>query len=195
VNKTEIKKRGWTDSQIKKFLGAPDWTTQNPYYRSAAPVCNYDDGRVIAIEASPKFAESKQASAGRRAGASKAVETKRQKLQDYLDNLEIVVPEMDDDKLIELACESYNDRQRDNLDWMGATPKSDPEFLSRIAVNYLRHEMSSYEETLDSIAGKAGAKDAYLTVKDMVLDAIADAYPNLADECYRQSNRAHEIYA
>ena len=27
MNKTQLKKRGWTGTQIKKFLGAPDWTT------------------------------------------------------------------------------------------------------------------------------------------------------------------------
>jgi hypothetical protein len=51
---------------------------------------------------------------------------------------------------------------------------------------YLRHEMSDYEESLDRIAGKVGAGDAYLIVKGKVLDAIAAVYPHLALECMRQ---------
>ena len=190
MNKTNLKKRGWTATQITWFLGAPDWTTTNPMYRTAAPVCHYDDARVAAVEASAEFLQARMQGKCRREGAAKAVVTKRQMVQDYVDALEVAVPEMDEDELCRRACESYNDYN--NRSDCYASPDSDPKFLERITVNYLRHRLSCYEEALDKITGKVGAAKAYLAVKDKVLDAISDTYPDLDDECIRQSDLAWE---
>jgi len=190
VNKKELKARGWTDTQIKKFLGAPDWNEVNPMYKCAAPVCNYHDERVAAVEASAEFIESREKGARRRAGAAQAVETKKQKMQNFLDRLVVVVPEIGEDELTRRACDSYNAFTDGGL---YASPHSDSGFLARITVNYLRHQLSCYEETLDEITGRVGAGGAYLDVKDKVLNAIGDTYPNLYDECNRQSDRAREL--
>ncbi len=150
MNKNMLKRRGWTGGQIRAFLGEPDSHSQNPMYRSGAPVCNYDDARVLAAEASPEFAESQSKLASRRHSAAQAVETKRRQIQDYLDNLEITVPKIDEDTLLRLACENYCS------DEFVATPNSDRDFLDRITVNYLRHRLTCYEEALDDITGKVG---------------------------------------
>lgn len=71
------------------------------------------------------------------------------------------------------------------MEWY-ASERSSPEFLERITVNYLRHELSSYENHLTRVAGQVGAEDAYWRIKEKVLDAIAGAYPHLAAECCRQ---------
>jgi hypothetical protein len=191
LNKTQLKARGWTDSQIKNFLGAPDWNTVNPKYACAAPVCHYRAARVTAIEASAEFIESQAKGAKRRAGAAKAVETKKQQLRAFLGGLVVVVPKIERRELTRLACESYNSFNSERGFY--ASPDFDRDFLARIAVNYLRHELSCYEETLDEITGKVGAADAYLEVKDKVLDAIGKTYPDLFYECNRQSDRAREL--
>ena len=110
MNKTNLKARGWTDTQIKQFLGAPDWTAINPMYKCAAPVCHYKDERVVAVEASPEFASSKLKVAKRKEAATKAVETKRQQMDCYLETVEIKVPVIARGKLLQLACDSYNDQ-------------------------------------------------------------------------------------
>src|ERR1017187_5255409 len=41
------------------------------------------------------------------------------------------------------------------------------EFLSRISVNYLRHQLATYEEQLYEIAGKTGADGAPIDLREM----------------------------
>jgi len=86
------------------------------------------------------------------------------------------------------ACAHYNALQlaRGNYDYDQATPDSDPAFLERIAVNYLRHELSDYEPELAKLFGQVGRADASSVVRKRVYNAIADAYPDLASECSRQ---------
>lgn len=46
--------------------------------------------------------------------------------------------------------------------------------------------MTRYEEELERIFGKVGVNEAYLDLRSKIFDAIAEAYPDLADECHRQ---------
>jgi hypothetical protein len=89
-----LKARGWTETLIRQYLGAPDSSCPNPYYRSAAPMRLYARARVEAVEASPAWPTLQEQVARRKAAAAKAVETKTQRLWDYLDELEITVPVM-----------------------------------------------------------------------------------------------------
>jgi hypothetical protein len=191
-----LKAHGWTETLIRQYLGAPDSSCPNPYYRSAAPMRLYARARVEAVEASPAWPTVQNRVAQRKAAAAKAVETKTQRLWDHLDELEITVPVMSLPLLTEQACAHYNDWQaaRERWDAQAATPASNPSFLERISVNYLRHHLSSYEQELERLFGKVGVREAYLEVNDMVYDAIATAYPTLADECARQlqTKRDHE---
>jgi hypothetical protein len=75
---------------------------------------------------------------------------------------------------------------RGNYDYDQATPDSDPAFLERIAVKYLRHELSDYDPELAKLFGQVGRADATSVVRKHVYNAIADAYPDLATECARQ---------
>lgn len=75
-NKNEVKKRGWTDTAINKFLGKPDKTGRNRY-RKRGTVNLYLKDRVHRIERSTEYGEWKIASEKRRESARKAAETKR----------------------------------------------------------------------------------------------------------------------
>jgi len=68
-------------------------------------------------------------------------------------------------------------------------PPHCPEFLDRITVNHLRHELSSYEAELAALFGKTGRAEATAVIRKRVYRAIADAYPELAAECGRQLTR------
>jgi hypothetical protein len=142
-----LKARGWTETLIRDYLGAPDSSCLNPYYRSAAPMRLYARARVEAVEASPAWSTLQEQVARRKAAAAKAVETKTQRLWDDLLELEITVPVMPLAELTEQACVHYHDQQsvRERWDAQEATPASNPSFLERISVNYLRHRLSSYE--------------------------------------------------
>ena len=100
----------------------------------------------------------------------------------------------DDDRaaLVDRACRHYNDMQ----DWraaegrytsdLGATTDSDPKFLERICVNYLRHCLTKYEDHLDAMSGKVGFNGCYEEVRRKVFAEIAAKYEWLAEECKRQ---------
>src|SRR5579862_5460503 len=122
----ELKKRNWTDTLIKKFLGNPDITKPNPYYSSAAPMGLYSLARVEEIEQSTIWEQQLYKTQLRKQSAEKAVQTKRQNLLTALENLQIVVPYMLEDNLIKEACKHYNNRKEECDEWIydtGRTPK------------------------------------------------------------------------
>lgn len=190
-SRTAVKKRGWNDKLIEQFLGEPDDIVINMYYKSGPPVCLYDVDRVHAVESTKEFQEVQKSRKKRRDGARKAVATKEERMRQLLDGIELEVPEMPWEVLTRRAVDHFNDRalERD-ADFHFASADSDEAFLDRIRVNYLRHELTAYEQHLQSTAGKVGAADAYLEIKRKVLNAISDIYPELNSECSRQSQRA-----
>lgn len=60
------------------------------------------------------------------------------------------------------------------------------ETINRWIVNYIRHNLVSYDNFLGSIDGKVGSVEAYPEVKIAVLEKIANTYPKYKDECERQ---------
>ena len=67
-----------------------------------------------------------------------------------------------------------------------ATDDSDPKFLERICVNYLRHCLTKYEDHLDRMSGKVGFGEGYEEIRRKIFAKISERYEWLADECKRQ---------
>jgi hypothetical protein len=186
-----LRERGWTPAMIRDLLGEPDETRPNPVYRSAAPVRLWDEDRVTGAEAATGFAGLAARGARRSAAGTAAADSRRAALAAEIAAVIITVPVLHRDALTRRACDAYNRRQWDvradaDWDWALASENSDPAFLERIAVNYLRHELTDYESHLDAIAGRTGVRDGERLVRARVYDAIASAYPDLAAECRRQ---------
>lgn len=186
---SHLNRRGWTPALIRRFLGKPDQEKTNPRFASAPPMKLYEKQRVEQAEGSSEFKGAQASRKGRREAAQKGLDTKRKKIDAYVEQLEIEVPQLEREELIQRACDHYNiGRFDDNR----ASPDSDVEFLERICVNYLRHCLTSYEDHLDEITGKVGAPYASLEIKEKVLEKIGEAYEWLADECSRQESRTWE---
>ncbi len=137
----ELKTRGWTSSGISKFSPEPDDMRPNPRFSSAGgPMKFYLISRVEALERTPEFQKWLSKSNQRKTAALRTVETKEQKLLDYVDEIEIEVPSLTPEELINRAVAHYNEH------WAGtgkfAHVLDSPEFLVRIQVNYLRHELT-----------------------------------------------------
>lgn len=67
----------------------------------------------------------------------------------------------------------------------------DRETVNRWMVNYIRHDLCEYDDSLYSLfrPGKMADKDKlYPKVKRETLAKIAQVYPELAEECKAQSN-------
>jgi hypothetical protein len=188
LSAAKLKERGWTDSLVRGFLHEPDCSRRNPYYRSAAPMRLYVLDRVQAVEASEAYKQAKNKTLGRQAAAAQAVATKRRNLMAYLDRLAVVVPTLPLDQVMKEAVGAFNVRlaQRDYDMSDPATMQSDRSFLERITVNFLRHELSAYEDELAAIYGQVGVREGYVILSGKVFQAIAGAYSDLAAECDRQ---------
>lgn len=193
ITKSSLKsKRGWTDKLLKMFLPDPDLVKANPHYKSGPKMQLFNLARIEAIEKTKEFKAQQEITAKRKQAAEKAVETKWEQLWDYLSDIEIDVPVLDRAELVELACDHYKVMQswreaegRYTCDLM-ATADSEPRFLERICVNYLRHCLTKYEAHLDAMSGKVGFDVGYEIVRRRVFSAISEKYGWLADECERQ---------
>lgn len=64
--------------------------------------------------------------------------------------------------------------------------------LNRWCVNYIRHQLTTYDNELYELIGKIGRDDAYEQFKKAVLEKISIAYPKYADECKRQIEKIGE---
>lgn len=186
ITKSTLKQRGWNDGTIAKYLGASDVTLKNPVFKNAAPMQLYLLGRVEIIEQEPQvkaeLAKIAVARSNRQQAARKAVETKAEKLINWVDSLEIEIPIIDLEDLIRQSISHYNwfwQSRSDRPSEKYADFKDSSEFLRRITVNYLRHECTNYEEQLEEIGGKVGIETAYEMLKSKVNNAIYSQYPNL----------------
>ncbi len=195
LSKKALKARGWTDALIEDLLGAPDRTPVNMHYKSGPRVSLYTQVRVVNAEATDKFQAIQKDRAPRRAAATKAVETKRQQTEDYVSGVKIEVPVFPDEELLRRAVNHYNALHGGRSDFEMAAESSDRGFLDRICVNYVRHCCTGYEHHLARTAGAVGSAGAYVDIKMAVLDAIADAYPDLGAECSRQASAIEAIEA
>ena len=180
-----LKQRGWPDATIKKFAPEPDEVRDQPWpHRNSPPMKFYLLARIKKIEQRKTWIAWQEGSAVRKKSAAKAVSTKIAALTQWLDSLVIEVPKMTDEGLTARAVEHYNALWFDTD--KRASVDDDEDFLERISVNYLRHQLSPYEEHLNQIAGKTGAHEARDRLRSLIYDAIGDAYPDLSSECFRQ---------
>lgn len=182
-----LERSGWSRALITRLLGDPD---RREVRRAPQryEVALYAEDRVVAAEASAEFASAQQALVARKASAVKAVETKVANLMAEVERMVVNVKVLPDDELTRCAVGSYNARQSNRRDGSYARPNSDEDFLARIKVNFIRHELTVYDAALETVAGKTGIEAAKDRIREKIFAAIANAYPGLAAECDWQCN-------
>lgn len=188
---TQLKQRGWTLALVKKFLDPPDATRPNPRYKSAAPMRLYGASRVEAAESGEDWKRAAERSrarseAGKAVAARKAAELVKEAVQ-----LPITVTRLPLHQLQKEAIASYNAFHEELLwergyDYERAGAQSNPAFLSRITVNYIRHHLTAYDTHLEEVAGRIGVSQAIATIRRRVYAEICATYPEYAEECQRQ---------
>ena len=186
LTKTDLRARGWTASLIDTFLPTPDLEKRNPRYASAAPMKLYFLWRIENMERTAQWQQRRAVAKKRSESSSRAAATKAARLLRSLQNMTIVVPILPMNQLVQSACRHYNDMAIDREKPFRAKPTSEKAFLDRICVNYLRHELTDYEEHLEDVFGKVGVNLARSEIRTRVYSAIAELYPALASECETQ---------
>ena len=175
ITKTELKERGWTDSIIKSLNVEPDEERPNPKYKSASPMKLYKLEKIKSLEATPEFEQLYEKSLKRRASAEKAVETKREKLIEFAENVKIEVRYMPEPQLTRNAISAYNSWNVEKI-YSGkceaASTRSDEIFLIRIRNNYIRHQLTNYDAILAQIRSKVGTHEVYDTIREKIAERI-----------------------
>ena len=121
----------------------------------------------------------------------RVVEIEKKNLISLIENIDILIPKISKEKLLEKAIGSYNNMQAEreimNRSFSDQVNKnSDKEFLDRICVNFLRHQLTDYEEILSDISGKVGFSDGYFEIRKKIFFEISNRFPWLRQECERQ---------
>ena len=113
ITKSTLKKRGWTEALIARFLAEPDKECDNPHYKCDPPMKLYRLKRVGRAEASVRFKALQPIIKGRKAAAAKAVLTKIERLRQYVATVVIVVPERSREELLLVGRKHFNNRLDD----------------------------------------------------------------------------------
>lgn len=187
-----LAERGWTAAAIRRFLGEPDRTVPNPVVRSAAPVRLFSTERVEAAERTEQWQHWREKSVQRSARGRAVADAKRAALLAEIAALDIRVPVMPVEALARLAVAHRNRvaREQHGYDADPATvEEADTATLRRWMVNFLRHETTVYDATLDRLYARVGRAEATIAIRDTVYAVIAEAYPELAEEARRQVAR------
>lgn len=188
-----LHRRGWRAGAIERFLGAPDAVVPGERGGWSYVSHHYAAARVLAAESSAEFRAWAAARDARRQATERGIQRVRAEVEAWVP----VVPRMDLGTLRQLAVDNFNDfalSKAERRGWEGvrlAALDSEPGFLARICVNYLRHHTTSYEVQLQRInaLGYRQPHGLATAVKRRALEAIATSYPELQVECARQLQR------
>jgi len=204
LTQKSIIERGWSNRLIDKYLITPDKEKTNPHYRSGPKMKLYLLSRIEEVESLEEFKEEYIKVQKRKQSGKKASETHKNKLEQYLlewlDNMEIniKIPSMSVEQLLKKAILHYNDIHYEKI-MSGEKERisfnindvlinnfidiecedSDILFLRRISVNYLRHSFNDYDLLLEETNIKYWKQEAYLKMKNYILDRIVEKYPYL----------------
>lgn len=192
ITQKTVKDMGFTDKLIAELLPEPQ-LVNNPYYRKAAKMKLWKLSDVEDAMNNPVFQESFKKRKKYKEAAEKGVATKKAHLKDETDKFleSIKIEHLDIGLIREYALKAkqnwYDDKfcMRSNVDYK-TTDNADEDTVTRWTVNYIRHQMTTYDEQLYHMKGRVGKNDMYREIHNHILDKIANVYPELAEECEQQ---------
>ena len=178
---TQIKQMGFTDSIIKTLNIVPTEIKPNPHNKKNFMKL-YSEEHIDSILKSSEFVNLVGKNINRRLGALKSTNTKVEKLMRDIDNLNITIKRIENVEL--LALHQYNEYNITQLRL--ANVKDDVRFLDRLCVNYIRHELTNYDNSLDFTVGRVGKYKAFNRINEKIYTRIKEVYPQYSEECDRQ---------
>lgn len=168
----DLKKRGWTDTAIKKFLpNAPDDTRPNPHYRQAgAPMKFWLKNRVTRVKKTKTFLTWREGLDARKDRSTKAVGTRILNMVEAMKNAKITITAgLSDADIHKLAIATH-----------GGNYQGDPggfHWCNRTARNCIRHNLSNYEELWRLCNRGHTGHEAYEILRERVDALIDETYP------------------
>lgn len=186
ISQATVLSMGFTKSMIDKLLPSPV-LKRNPHYASSAPMKLWREDDVRSVMETQEFQTMAEKAAARKAASAKAVETKRQKAELLTDELikNIKVRRWN---MAVLERKTLDDKELRNLEHGNYDmPMPDTKTLERWMVNFIRHNLCEYNDSLEELFGLVGKDELYQRLKSETLAKIAEVYPELEAECKRQA--------
>ena len=217
IMKQDLVEKGWTKTLIAKFAGNPDKFKRHSGYKNL--LCLYDSDRISSIESTNEFREALEFSVLRRKQVQETKKTNKEKawserklfleskiktiIEDY-SNIDIDVYLVPVEGVEVAALQDWNDRVNEKIDYFLRKHDSRWEDFfeetvctSRMAVNFIRHRLTNYEDEIDALRRLSNSFDdfaipfpehrqCYKLLKTATIRAIAEKYPKFSTECCRQ---------
>ena len=186
ISQATVLTMGFTKSMIDKLLPSPV-LKRNPHYASSSPMKLWREDDVRSVMETQEFQTMAAKAAARKAASAKAVETKRQKAELLTDELikNIKVRRWN---MAVLERKTLDDKELRNLEHGNYDmPMPDTKTLERWMVNFIRHNLCEYNDSLEELFGLVGKDELYQRLKSETLAKIAEVYPELEAECKRQA--------
>lgn len=186
---TLTKDYGWTESLIKKYGLAPDLYLDNPHYKRAAPMQLYSLNRVLRVSADEDVATDLARILAQRSmrsdGARKAMRTRRERalekveaqylsFQQFIDDLNFVVPVISLDELLRATISHYNSYRY----CQPLSLRSEIHLLSHVCRSYLYNDCTNYHQLLDLYSDERYREALHSKAKE----ACDLTYPNLKQQ-------------
>lgn len=184
---SNLLKMGFTKKLIEEHLHEP-LLKDNPHYRMGPKMKLYLAKDVEKFMKTDIFLNYQESRKNRVNAAIKNANKRRKENYRYIDDeiSQITVKRVPLDELERLTIEAKVDWilwTRD--DFYGFDDLSD-ETLARWMINYIRHNLTNYDEILDNIKGKFGVEEAYIKYKKILMLKIKEVYPELFIETKEQ---------
>lgn len=192
-NISQMKERGWTASIIKKLVQIEPTEFRGMYRRQ--PQKCYPKDYIEGLEQSDEFKELREKASQRSTTMSLVAEKKRtENIEKFKKRIYAVkVPVLPLDVLRRRTIDAknkwyeYTSMMYDRFDDGPVDERNlDNSTLFRWEVNFIRHELTKYEDLLSEIYGIVGTHEIYKELKNYVLDRISEAYPHLKGSCDSQ---------
>ncbi|MET9835133.1 hypothetical protein ABZ078_38995 [Streptomyces sp. NPDC006385] len=189
-----LRARGWTVAMVRELLGEPDLVRANAVSRSAPWTRLYRIERVEAAERSEEFRALSAVAARRSPGARAASQRRRREVAARIAAEPLEVPRLSAARLTVLAVAHHERRlgeqgsgSREQAGDPAPVESSGSGILDRWKVDYLRHRLTRHDDILGDLRDSAGRAAAEELLRRKVYAAIAEAYPELTQECERQA--------
>lgn len=180
ISKTTLLSRGWNEKSIDEILPPPR-LVDNPHYKCASPMQLWDIKVVERKEKTKKFKEYAEKKAKRSKASKKAVQTKIENTMSLLPTFSLEVERVDLDTLREWTLNAkwqwyaWTDQhyKADSVDY------ADEETILRWELNFIRHNLTNYDEELGKLYRQVGKDIVYSKYRSELMKKIFEVYPEL----------------
>lgn len=202
TGKDLTRRRGWSSHTIQQFLGEPDKREVKRFPNKTFTITLFSVERVEQAEENPEWQALAEGQYFVRRRAERT-ET-RANAMDRVRNFDVKVrnTELPRDFLVRAAVDNYNERKTMLRQRQGKTPHipvdaitGDPATITRLTLNYLRHNLTNYDWAIKKLAVADGTPEEYLTLRSRFFDALRHHFPDFAELLTEQEHRdsAHDV--